>query len=129
LAYVAACLFRALFRRAEDAAAVRPARATRWVQRALVTASVANLAFVAGLVALLAGVFGSLEYGIPSALPLLLTIPIVSTGLTILGLAGVGGAWHASEGAFSKALLAIGLLASLAFIPWLACWNLLGYHY
>ena len=66
----------------------------RGVGVATTLASVVNLAFLVGLGAAIAGVFGSLEHGIPGILAALLTLPLLTTAATILALVASASTWR-----------------------------------
>lgn len=98
----------------------------RWPRFAVVAASALDLAFLIGLTLAIGGVFGSLEYGIPVALRILLAVPIATTALAV----AAAGKHFAARGLGSRSIaLVAGTLAVLAFIPWLAYWNLLGWRF
>lgn len=101
----------------------------RAVPRAMWIAAAANLVFIIGLALTIAGTFGSLEYGVPRVLIVLLTVPLVTTALTMVSLIEFATALRQSANTLSKVRLTVGLTAALAFVPWLAYWNLLGYRY
>jgi CubicO group peptidase (beta-lactamase class C family) len=123
--HAASALYRAVFRRNRPAA--RNGAVERWVGRAAVIVSASNLAFLVGLGFVLAGAFGSLEYGIPSALLVVLAIPPVTTAATIVSLLAIVRSRRAWSG--SKVRPALAIAAALAFAAWLAYWNLLGYRF
>lgn len=101
----------------------------RGVPRAMWIAAAANLVFIVGFAFTIAGAFGSLEYGVPRILIVLLTVPLATTVLTIMSMVGFAKAWSQSATALSKMRLTVGLMAAIAFVPWLAYWNLVGYRY
>lgn len=73
--------------------------------------------------------FGSLEYGIPAMLIVLLAVPRVSAAIMMVSLAGLARAWRRMPWSFAKMQLAATMIAALAFVPWLAYWNLLGFRF
>ena len=126
LVHLLSALFRALFRRSRPGAAADARPAQRWLGRALVFVAIADLVFVVGLAACLSGAFGSLEYGIPTALVLLLGIPVLTTAVTLALLPESLRSWSRGARPWARTLA---LAAALAFIPWLAYWNLLGWRF
>ena len=103
--------------------------AVRWVPGLLSLGSCLNLAFLVGLGFAIAGSFGSLEYGIPVVLRVLLAVPLLTTSLAIASLFAFPNAWKGSQRSGRRARLAITMVAVLAFVPWLAYWNLMGYRF
>jgi CubicO group peptidase (beta-lactamase class C family) len=112
-------------RRAPDA----PRPSARGIDRAMVAVGAANLAFLVGLAFTIAGAFGSLEYGVPAILPALLVIPLLTTAGTLAAAVATGWKLTRSGWAGLKVSTALKLALALAYIPWLAYWNLLGFHY
>jgi CubicO group peptidase (beta-lactamase class C family) len=100
-----------------------------WIGHAMVGVAVANLVFLVGLVSAIAGVFGSLEYGVPAILPALLAIPLLTTSVTLAAAAGAAWSWNRPQWAGARVRTALKLSLAVAYIPWLAYWNLLGFHY
>jgi len=101
------------------------ARLRRW------TAGVAaaNLFFLAGMfLAFLNKV--AMAFGLPLYVWLLLCIPLITTAATLVILWQVSLAWRNRAGtASSRAFYSLVAVAAVAFIPFLAYWNLLGFHY
>jgi CubicO group peptidase (beta-lactamase class C family) len=101
------------------------ARLRRW------TAGVAaaNLFFLAGMfLAFLNKV--AMAFGLPLYVWLLLCIPLITTAATLVILWQVSLAWRNRAGsASSRAFYSLVAFAAVAFIPFLAYWNLLGFHY
>ena len=101
------------------------ARLRRW------TAGVAaaNLVFLAGMfLAFLNKV--AMAFGLPFYVKLLLCIPLITTAATLVILWQVSMAWRNQAGtAPSRAFYSLVAFAAVAFVPFLAYWNLLGFHY
>jgi CubicO group peptidase (beta-lactamase class C family) len=90
--------------------------------------SALNLAFVGGLAA--AVFWGDLDYGMPPAVLALLAVPLVAAALTALLTVCVFLAWKNSSGsALRRWYLSLVALASVGFVTFLSCWNLLGFNY
>ena len=127
--HTASALYRSIVRRRQHRPATIGPVAERWVTGATLFVSAASLTFIVGLGFAIAGAFGSLEYGIPIAVIVLLTVPLVTTALTLVSLLKFARAWRRGEWSGSKARPVLALAAALAFVPWLAYWNLIGYHF
>jgi hypothetical protein len=101
------------------------ARLRRW------TAGVAaaNLFFLGGMfLAFLNKV--AMAFGLPLYVWLLLCIPLITTAATLAILWQVSLAWSDRAGtASSRAFYSLVAFAAVAFVPFLAYWNLLGFHY
>jgi CubicO group peptidase (beta-lactamase class C family) len=91
--------------------------------------SAANLLFLGGMfLAFLNKV--AMAFGLPFYVWLLLCIPLITTAATLVILWQVSMAWRNRAGtASSRAFYSLVALAAVAFIPFLAYWNLLGFHY
>src|SRR6202046_1741686 len=89
----------------------------------------ANLFFLAGMfLAFLNKV--AMAFGLPLYVWLLLCIPLITTAATVVILWQLGTAWRNRAGAASsRAFYSLVAFAAVAFIPFLAYWNLLGFHY
>jgi CubicO group peptidase (beta-lactamase class C family) len=100
-------------------------RATAWL--AFLVAFL-NVGFVAAMAVAL--FLLDFDYGMPPAVLALLTIPLVSVGLTAVLAACVVLAWRNGSGtALKRCYLSLVALASVGFLGFLSFWNLLGYHY
>ncbi len=113
--------------RARDASL--PDVVARRIGRTLIAVSAANLVSLVGLALAIAGVFGSLEYLVPPALPALLTLPLLAGGATIVCLAVYVRAGIGSRTGGAGLVPALAIACSLASLSWLAYWNLLGYRW
>jgi len=89
----------------------------------------ANLFFLAGMfLAFLNKV--AMAFGLPFYVWLLLCIPLITAAATLVILWQVSMAWRNRAGtASSRAFYSLVAFAAVAFIPFLAYWNLLGFHY
>jgi Kef-type K+ transport system membrane component KefB len=94
----------------------------RWIRRAALAAALTNLVFVVGFACSFAGVFGPLQYGIPPILYVVLALPWIAIVLALLATVRL----VATRG--STVLASVAIAASLALVPWLVHWNLLGWH-
>jgi CubicO group peptidase (beta-lactamase class C family) len=95
------------------------------------TAGVAsgNLLFLAGLILAFLNK-GALIYGLPFYMTLLLCIPLITTAGTLVITWQVWTAWRTRSGnAISRAFYTLTVFAAVCFVPFLAYWNLLGFHY
>jgi len=100
----------------------------RSIRRTALIAAATNLLFIAGFMSVFAGVFGAMEYGVPAVLYALLALPWVALALALVAAvrfvrARAGGRWPGSALSTSLAIA-----ASLALVPLLMYWNVLGYH-
>lgn len=94
------------------------------------TAGACFLAFVLGVVGLVVTDPLSLVYGIPSALRLLLVLPIVGAIATLGALALAVQSWRAGYwGPLKRVHYTLVVLAALAFCWLLYYWNLLGFRF
>jgi CubicO group peptidase (beta-lactamase class C family) len=127
--FVSACVvwpLVALFRwwRSWRSNPVKP-RLTPWLAFLV---SALNLAFVVGLAAVV--YLADLDYGIPPAVPALLSVPLAAAGLTAVLTVCVFLAWKNRSGsAFRRCYLSLVALASVGFLFFLSFWNLLGFRY
>jgi hypothetical protein len=89
----------------------------------------ANLFFLAGMfLAFLNKV--AMAFGLPVYVWLLLCIPLITTAATLVILWQVWAAWRSRAGtSASRAFYSLVAFAAVAFVPFLAYWNLLGFHY
>jgi hypothetical protein len=89
----------------------------------------ANLFFLAGMfLAFLNKV--AMAFGLPFYVWLLLCIPLITTAATLVILLQVWAAWRNRAGTTSsRAFYSLVAFAAVAFVPFLAYWNLLGFHY
>jgi CubicO group peptidase (beta-lactamase class C family) len=89
----------------------------------------ANLFFLVGMfLAFLNKV--AMAFGLPLYVWLLLCIPLITAVATLFVLWQLGTAWRDRAGtASSRAFYSLVAFAAVAFIPFLAYWNLLGFHY
>lgn len=70
-----------------------------------------------------------LEYGAPPAVYALLCLPLLSAALTpILAAVSIAGWWRGRGSAWARSYHSVVALAALAFLPFLAFWNLIGFH-
>ena len=92
--------------------------------------SLLNLGFLVGLGLYLLVIPPAISAGDFGALPVLLTVPLVTTGLAAVLIAQAVRAWR--EGWWrlgARVHYTAVVLAATAFVPWLLHWNLLGYHF
>jgi hypothetical protein len=69
-------------------------------------------------------------YGELGVIPLLLVVPLVTTGLTVLLVLFTFHAWRANSWSFpARVHYSLVTVAALGFVWFLAYWNLLGFHY
>jgi len=109
--------------------ATEPATLERWIGYGLALVAAVNLVFLVGLGLAIVGAFGSLEYGIPVVLDVLFAFPLATSAITLVSLLGYAWEWRRRTWALRNARLTMALAAALAFVPWLAYWNLLGQHF
>jgi hypothetical protein len=112
----------ALARRIRRLPPAPPNPEQRSIRRAALAAALTNLIFVVGFACSFAGVFGPLQYGIPLILYVLLALPWIALALALFAAVRL----VATRG--SAAMASIAIAASLALVPWLVHWNLLGWH-
>jgi CubicO group peptidase (beta-lactamase class C family) len=107
----------------------RDARAVAKLRYWCAGVAAANLFFLAGMfLAFLNKV--AMAFGLPLYVWLLLCIPLITTAATLVILWQVLTAWRNQAGtASSRAFYSLVAFAAVAFIPFLAYWNLLGFHY
>jgi CubicO group peptidase (beta-lactamase class C family) len=90
--------------------------------------SLLNVAFVVGLGVVIFQ--GRLDYGVTAAVVALLTVPLVSAGLTAILAMCVFLAWRNGSGTrLRRSSLTLVALTSVGFLLFLGFWNLLGYNY
>jgi CubicO group peptidase (beta-lactamase class C family) len=89
----------------------------------------ANLFFLAGMfLAFLNKV--AMAFGLPFYVKLLLCIPLISTAATLEILAQMATVWRNHSGKTApRVFYSLVAFAAVLFIPFLAYWNLLGFHY
>jgi CubicO group peptidase (beta-lactamase class C family) len=104
-------------------------RAVASLRRWTAGVAAANLFFLAGMfLAFLNKV--AMAFGLPLYVWLLLCIPLITTAATLVILWQVWTAWRNRAGtASSRAFYSLVAFAAVAFVPFLAYWNLLGFHY
>ncbi len=116
-----------LLRRRKKAATSRDQVIAKWVAA---VACVLNIGFVIGFMLLLTMAYNDLAYGVPLALLVVLTIPILAALLTIGAIGFAALAWYrrywSLPGRIHYTIVAIALAAFLWFLNF---WNLLGYRY
>ena len=101
-----------------------------WAGRMATLVSVLNLGFAIGFAILLARFAEDLEYRVPPALIVLLTIPLLTTALTIALLVFSGRTWLRRPWPFDERSHYIWVtLAALGWVLLLHYWNLLGFRY
>lgn len=104
-----------------------PAKAARWIAGG---ASMLNLVFLIGLMALSSMSLTSLIYGIPSTLVALFTIAIIAAIMAIVSAVFAALAWKNGYWSIAGRLhFTLIVIALLAFICWLNNWNLLGFKF
>lgn len=100
-------------------------RLARWLVVAL---SGLSVLFLVGLAVWYFG-FYDLPYDIPPALVAWLAIPLLITGLTAVSVVCTGLAWRErSRSLTGRRHYTLATLGALAFVGWLAYWNLLGFR-
>ncbi len=104
----------------------------RWPFRLAALAALVDLLFVAALAAGLARAVdgaGGLEYGVPPAVHVLLALPPAAALLAAAaGAGGLAGWWRGYWSREARLRLTASVATLLAFLPFLAGWNLLGFE-
>ena len=102
----------------------------RRAERAAAALSALNLVFLIGLVVFLARFSARLEFGVPMPFVVLLTIPLLSCGVSAALVLLCAGIWKRRAAPLGSRLgYSLVAIAALGFIAWLAQWNLLGYRF
>jgi hypothetical protein len=104
-----------------------PARAARWLAGG---ASILNLLFLTGLVAMSAIASMSLIYSTPAYLIALAMVAIIAAMMAVVAVAFAASAWRKGYWSIAGRLhYTLVVAAGLAFIWWLQNWNLLGFKF
>jgi CubicO group peptidase (beta-lactamase class C family) len=104
-------------------------RAARWARLNLGLLGALNLAFLVGLVALLAAGLSELIFALPKGLYAVLTLPLIGVVLTLVAAVLVVRVWRESFWSRGARLWhTLGVAAAIAFVWFLNYWNLLGYR-
>jgi CubicO group peptidase (beta-lactamase class C family) len=112
----------ALVRRIRRLPAAPRSPGPRSVRRAALAAALTNFVFLLGFSGSIAGLFGPLQYGVPPILYVVLALPWIALALALFAAVRL----VATRG--SGVLSSIAVAASIALVPWLVYWNLLGWH-
>ena len=96
-------------------------------RRVAIAVSALNLLFVVGLAA---GVASGLEYGVPPWFVAVMALPLVLIGAAFVCLLGCRVVWSdPAAGRGWRLGYALVATAAVAFIAWLAQWDLIGFHF
>jgi hypothetical protein len=111
----------------------RPASHSGAERRAAAVAAILgglNLLFLLGLGVYLTQLASQLEHGVPPLFVALLTIPLLSTGISWALVLLCARMWRDRACSLGSRLrCSVVAVAALAFVGWLAQWNLLGYRF
>lgn len=127
--FLSACipwLFRPVIQRLRKGSTNR----IHWSLYLAATISTLNLVFLIGL-PLSLWMMGAwkLVYGVPTIMLVLLCLPILTTGLTLVLPVGGIFAWKHSRSLTQRLHYGLVTVAAFAFIPFLVYWNLLGFQF
>ena len=105
----------------------------RWPGSLARLAAALHFVFIASLAVFLATTLrtGStaLLYEVPAFLLLVLSLPLVAAGLTLVAVVGLAPLWRSPRSTRSHRLgVTLLIFALVAFLPFLWSWNLLGFH-